>query len=254
MPCLCANHGLLKEGHTSETLSLTSSSSSSNEFNSAWSPFAPVAGFASEEAVPTYAPDLVIEPTHMTISLAFDFANKTVAGSVETTFISNATSIQSGSSSKLLKTVKLNAVSLSIEKVESTNDSKTPLSYSYDGKHLAIEWSEPFAAGEKRKVLITYKAEQPIAGTLVFLFRARIWTWNLVLILHLILLKVFTSTCQILPIRTVFRMSSLTMKLNEHAIGFLALTFPQSEPRLISILLFPRVFLLFSYFSYFVFI
>jgi aminopeptidase N len=131
--------------------------------------------FASEAALPSYAPHLVIEPIHMAIDLTFDVPNYKAFGSVTHTFKSNhtSTSISASTASAssqssnfslaphdLLKTVTLNAASLNIKSVTGANVSH----HTYNGLELQIYWLTPFESGEERQVKIDYEIYKPVAG------------------------------------------------------------------------------------------
>lgn len=96
---------------------------------------------------PKYAPDRVVDVRHIKIEVTPDFAEKTVHATTTLTFapISEPTRV-----------VELNAVLLSIEKVESTR--ALAEHFSTDDK-LTLLFAEPIAVGEEVEVAITYTAE-----------------------------------------------------------------------------------------------
>lgn len=110
-------------------------------------------GFHSDGAPTHYAPDLTLEPTHLDIDLKIDPDTESAEGTVTTTVTARSAGERS---------ITFNAVEFDIAEV---NDSKgAELSYVYDGNELTVTWDEPFAADEERRVAVTYRVEQPIAG------------------------------------------------------------------------------------------
>lgn len=110
-------------------------------------------GFHSDAAPTHYAPDLTLEPTHIDIGLKVDPDDESAEGTVTTT-------VRARSAGE--RTITLNAVDFEIADIadEDGND----LQYAYDGAELVVTWSDEFDAGEERRVAVTYRVDQPIAG------------------------------------------------------------------------------------------
>ncbi|KAJ8654161.1 hypothetical protein O0I10_010237 [Lichtheimia ornata] len=112
--------------------------------------------FASANAVNQYAPDTVIEPIHLDISLHLDdLHDKTLKAKVITTFAHNGLSLPSCNASS--STTALNAEAFQHVKVSGA-------SFSYDGHRIQLKWDTPFAKDEQRKVTIDYIISHPTAG------------------------------------------------------------------------------------------
>ncbi|KAI8915223.1 hypothetical protein DFJ77DRAFT_461715 [Powellomyces hirtus] len=116
--------------------------------------------FVPSSTLPKYAPDTVIQSTHIDISLDFsEIEHKRAKAQIVHTFAntckSNA-SLQRG----VLSTVKLNGVGF----LEMAVKGDGLASWTYDGEHVCLHWDTPFAPEEKRDVSLTYKIEQPIIG------------------------------------------------------------------------------------------
>jgi aminopeptidase N len=109
--------------------------------------------FATTAAAPHYAPDLVLEPEHLSLDVAFDLPSRSVRGSVATTVRARS---EGG------RTVVLDAVSLEIAAVECAQ----PITHAYDGKVLTVTFAEPVPMGETRVVTVRYAVSRPITGLL----------------------------------------------------------------------------------------
>ncbi|KAJ3290646.1 hypothetical protein HDU76_007372, partial [Blyttiomyces sp. JEL0837] len=154
------NHFLL-ESNTNITTHSSSSSSSGR--------------FASEQAQPSYAPHLIIEPTHISLSLTFNIPQKIAYGIVKHTFKKNINAINlqqqynSPSTENIYSSIRIHAVSLQIDSVEGLHG--RPVEYTYDGKEIYVEWVDgwhsPTTTGDavdEREILIKYVIEDPICG------------------------------------------------------------------------------------------
>lgn len=109
-------------------------------------------GFHSKSAPLHYPPDLALEPQHLDIDLSVDPDTQTAAGTVTTTVVARSAGVRA---------ITFDAVDFDIEAVTSKD---APLVHSYDGKKLKVTWDEPFAHGESRKVAVTYRVVEPVAG------------------------------------------------------------------------------------------
>ncbi|KAI7881545.1 hypothetical protein K492DRAFT_230251 [Lichtheimia hyalospora FSU 10163] len=111
--------------------------------------------FASANAVNQYAPDTVIEPIHLDISLHLnDLHDKTLKSKVIITFAHNGLSLSQSNASS---TIVLNAEAFQHVQVSGA-------SFSYDGHRIQLKWDAPFAKNEQRKVTIEYIITHPTAG------------------------------------------------------------------------------------------
>jgi aminopeptidase N len=100
-----------------------------------------------------YPPDLGLEPIHLDLNIHVDLENEVVTGSVTLSIRSR----RPGASSLIL-----NAVSLAI--IHAQDPENHPITWTYNGELLQIAWSEPFEDSEQRKLVVEYRADQPIAG------------------------------------------------------------------------------------------
>jgi aminopeptidase N len=100
-----------------------------------------------------YPPDMELEPTHLDIDLRVQLAEETVSGTVTTTVVAR----RDGPSE-----IELNAVDFL--DVEVKDAGGRDLSSSYDGRIIKIQWAEPFAAGEERRVAVSYRVVKPVDG------------------------------------------------------------------------------------------
>ncbi|KAJ3103855.1 hypothetical protein HDU97_009774 [Phlyctochytrium planicorne] len=120
--------------------------------------------FCSEAAIPSYAPNFVLEPTYLALTISFDFQNESIAGHVRHTIKNPRSNVPAAGSvlAKELSKITLNAVSMDIHAV--TDVGGNALDYDYDGKEIRIQWKDAFKPSESRIVEIKYKVEKPIAG------------------------------------------------------------------------------------------
>ncbi|KAJ3118493.1 hypothetical protein HDU96_001312 [Phlyctochytrium bullatum] len=122
-------------------------------------------GFCSDKALPSYAPNDVLEVIHMTISLSVDLPNEAIEGSVKHSIRNPRKHVPADGSilAAELSRITFNAVSAEIQQVLDTATG-APLDYSYDGKLLQVRFAKPFAPLETKIVEIKYRVEKPIAG------------------------------------------------------------------------------------------
>ena len=109
--------------------------------------------FFDPSVPPHYPPDLLLEPQHLDIDLFIDVAQQQAAGKVTTTVLAR------GQQANVLV---LDAVNL--EEVVVRDVGGYDLQANYDGHKLAIHWTEPFQAGDERKVEVSYKVVKPVDG------------------------------------------------------------------------------------------
>ncbi len=100
-----------------------------------------------------YPPDIELEPIHRDINLLIDISNETVSGSVTVTVRARR-----NDPSKII----LDAVDF-LDIAASDPDGKD-LNWGYDGRKLTIHWTEPFDAGEERRVEVSYRVVKPVDG------------------------------------------------------------------------------------------
>jgi aminopeptidase N len=100
-----------------------------------------------------YPPDLELEPVHLDIDLFVDVAEKSASGTVTTT-------VQARRSGPT--TLKLDAVDF--EYITASDADGDGLTWHYDGSKLVVDWEEPFAVGEQRRVAVAYRVHEPVAG------------------------------------------------------------------------------------------
>ncbi len=94
-----------------------------------------------------YARDRVVDVKHLRIEISPDFKQRSVAG---------ITSIRFSPIARAIDTIEIDAVDLSIEKVESA---KKIADWGHDDKKLSISFSEDLKAGEEVEVTVTYSAQ-----------------------------------------------------------------------------------------------
>jgi aminopeptidase N len=109
--------------------------------------------FFDPSVPPHYPPDLLLEPQHLEIDLFIDVAKKQAAGKVTTTVLAR------GQQADVLVLDAVNLEEVVVRDVDGYN-----LQANYDGKKLTIHWTEPFQAGEKRRVEVSYRAVKPVDG------------------------------------------------------------------------------------------
>ncbi|KAJ3342553.1 hypothetical protein HDU93_001940 [Gonapodya sp. JEL0774] len=140
-----------------DSLEFQSESNSSNSLRSA--------DFALQTAIPSYAPDIVVTPIHIDISLDFSqgrLKNKSPHAVIATTF-ARSHAIPSESSEATdprFSSIKLNGVGF--ENLAVSGDDIRQ--WYYNGEVLEILWSKPFAPGESRKVVKEYDVTEPLGG------------------------------------------------------------------------------------------
>ena len=109
--------------------------------------------FAGPDLPEQYPPDLELEPLHLEIDLHVDLENQAVAGRVTTTVKAR----RSGPA-----VLQLDAVDFAA--VEARDPDGHELSWRYDDRKLTVQWAEPFAAAETRRVEVAYRVVKPVAG------------------------------------------------------------------------------------------
>ncbi|KAI8391176.1 peptidase family M1-domain-containing protein [Radiomyces spectabilis] len=113
--------------------------------------------FASSTATNQYAPNTVIEPVHLDISLKFgNLKEETMHGKVTLTFCHSGRA--------LIGKDERSTVVLNAEQFEDLQVLGEGVTHTYDGHHIQLFWSTPFEQSSRREVTITYKVEEPIAG------------------------------------------------------------------------------------------
>lgn len=100
-----------------------------------------------------YPPDLELEPVHLDIDLHVDLAAEAISGTVTTTVDAR----RAGP-----RTLELHAVDF--QDLEVRDADGRPLVSHYDGRKIDVTWTEPFAAGESRRLAIRYRVERPVTG------------------------------------------------------------------------------------------
>jgi aminopeptidase N len=100
-----------------------------------------------------YPPDLELEPVHRDIDLHVKLDEQSVSGTVTTTVVAR----RDGPSD-----IELNAVDF-LDVVVKDADGRE-LTSIYDGSIIKIHWADPFAAGEERRVAISYRVVKPADG------------------------------------------------------------------------------------------
>ena len=97
-----------------------------------------------------YAPDVVLEPTHMALSLRISIDNKSIEGSNTITLLSNNDNA---------KELKLNAVDYDFVDIKTEG-----LTWRYDEKYIHINLNSALDKGQTKEVTIEYKVTSPTAG------------------------------------------------------------------------------------------
>lgn len=110
-------------------------------------------GFTSPGAEKHYPPDLELDPIHLDLDLALDLEAERCAGTATHTVAAR----RAGPTRLLLQGVDL-------EDLAVRDPDGHALTWQYDGQELAIEWAEPFAAGERRRAAVAYRVENPTSG------------------------------------------------------------------------------------------
>ena len=109
--------------------------------------------FASSEARDHYPPDRGLESAHVDLALRVDLAGRTCEGAVTHT----VRALRAGA-----RELRLDAVAFAEVQVEGGEG----LSWSYDGRVIALSWALPFALGEAREVTVRYRVVEPATGLL----------------------------------------------------------------------------------------
>jgi aminopeptidase N len=109
--------------------------------------------FAGPEAEQHYPPDLELEPMHLDVALALDLEGESAAGTVTTTVAARRPDAD---------TLELDAVDF--EDVTVQDVEGRALESRYDGRRIRLRWSEPFAAGEERRIAVRYRVARPTSG------------------------------------------------------------------------------------------
>ncbi len=113
----------------------------------------PSDGFVPSDTEKHYPPDLEIEPVHLDVALKVDVGAEVIEGTVTNTVIAQ----RDGPT-----VLKLDAVNF--EDVEVRDADGRALTARYDGWRVTVQWTEPFAAGEQRRVAVKYRVTRPISG------------------------------------------------------------------------------------------
>lgn len=122
------------------------------------------AEFATSRATAKYAPDMVLEPTHMDISIDFSqMVKKALMLKVAIT-IKNPRDRATGSAEVKRKLAQLALNGVSFGNLSVTSRVGPPVNFSYDGKLIGLSWDSEFKPNEERVVCLSYTVDQPIAG------------------------------------------------------------------------------------------
>ncbi len=108
-------------------------------------------GFTIPGAVPSYAPDLALEPMHIEVRLRFDLEAHRAEGTVTQTVRCNRPGA---------RRLCLDAVALDVASVDGTGG----LQWRHDGKQIDITFDTPLGPGEERKVSVHYSVTRPVTG------------------------------------------------------------------------------------------
>lgn len=100
-----------------------------------------------------YPPDLGIEPKHIDISLKFDIDERHAEGTVVKTVVAN----RDGPTRLALDAVEFDGLEVS-------DAGGGEIHWQYDGKRILVNWAEPFARGEERKLTLSYSVTRPVTG------------------------------------------------------------------------------------------
>lgn len=106
---------------------------------------------AAHGAEPMYAPDRVVDVTHVAIDVTPDFAARAIEGSTTVEFTPIAEEVA---------LVRLDAVDLEILAVTATCPVRA---HHYDGRALTVSFAQPLAHGHRYAVTVAYRA-QPAQG------------------------------------------------------------------------------------------
>lgn len=110
-------------------------------------------GFTLPGAEKHYPPDLELEPSHLDIDAYVDVA----AGSLDGTVTVSIAARRAGPTRLALHAVAFEALDV-------RDVGGGALTWTYDGRELAIEWATPFAAAEARRVAVRYRVQMPASG------------------------------------------------------------------------------------------
>ena len=114
---------------------------------------APAPGFAASGTAPRYMPDLALEPTHLSLDVAFDLERQGVEVTVEHTFRASRGGARG---------IQLDGVDLDGLIAESSDGHA--LTWRYDGDTLHVTWAEPVERGQTRRLRVQYSVSQPLTG------------------------------------------------------------------------------------------
>ncbi|NDE14152.1 hypothetical protein EBZ80_04395 [bacterium] len=113
----------------------------------------PLEPFSGPGAEDQYPPDQQIEPVHMDIDLKVDVTGRAASGVVTIT----ATARAAGADR-----LTLDAVSF-LDVVVKDPDGHE-LSWRHDGEKINLRWTKPLTLGEKRRVEVVYRVQDPVTG------------------------------------------------------------------------------------------
>lgn len=100
-----------------------------------------------------YPPDLSLEPTHLAIDLHLGLGEERCAGTVTTTVRARV----NGAS-------RLELDAVAFEDLAVADADGQALEWTYDGRRIVVEWRSPLAAGEERRLAVTYRVTRPASG------------------------------------------------------------------------------------------
>ncbi len=100
-----------------------------------------------------YPPHLELEPSHLDIELRLDLERARASGTVTTTVEARRAGPRS---------IELHAVDF--QDVRVADPEGRALEFTYDGRILKVTWEHPFAAGESRRLAVSYAVEKPATG------------------------------------------------------------------------------------------
>ncbi len=111
------------------------------------------ADFTLPGAVAHYPPDLRIEPVHLLIEYRVDLAAERVDGQVTHTLRGHG----QGGTRLVLHAVDFHDVTC-------TDTEGRAVAVRYDGREITIDWHEPFANGEERRLVVRFHLQSPTTG------------------------------------------------------------------------------------------
>jgi aminopeptidase N len=109
--------------------------------------------FSGPGAEDQYPPDQQVEPVHLDIDLKVDVTGRAASGAVTVTATARA-----GGADRLT----LDAISF-LDVVVKDPDGHE-LSWRYDGEKIHLRWAKPLSLGEKRRVEVVYRIQDPVTG------------------------------------------------------------------------------------------